>query len=467
MNPYLPLSEYVPDGEPHVFGDRVYVYGSHDRFNGFAYCLNDYVCYSASIDDLTTWQYEGIIYKKTDDPENRDGRMCLYAPDVVQGPDGRFYLYYVLDKLPVVSVAVCDTPSGQYQFYGYVRYQDGTRLGEKGIEDPQFDPAVFCEENKIYLYTGFGGFNDASRRGMMVTVLDADMLTILNAPEFIIPSESHAQGSEFQEHPFFEAPSIRKFEDNYYLLYSSVVMHELCYAVSEYPTKDFRFGGVVISNNDIGIDSYKPIKQPMYYGGNNHGGIEKINNQYYVFYHRHTNGSNFCRQGMIEPIQILPNGHIPQVEMTSTGARITPFEARGEYSAAIACNLFCKVEEKYSAPFDLWMNNDFPKITQDGSDAYPEEAYISNMRDGATAGYKYFVFSNNKRISVKTRGYANGFMEFRLAWNGEVIGKIPVEYTNVWSEHSVEIDIPDGIYPLYISYSGSGSVSLLSFSFKD
>ena len=33
-NPYLPSWEYVPDGEPYVFGDRVYVYGSHDFFNG-------------------------------------------------------------------------------------------------------------------------------------------------------------------------------------------------------------------------------------------------------------------------------------------------------------------------------------------------------------------------------------------------------------------------------------------------
>ena len=33
-NPYLPLWEYVPDGEPRVFGDRLYVYGSHDRSGG-------------------------------------------------------------------------------------------------------------------------------------------------------------------------------------------------------------------------------------------------------------------------------------------------------------------------------------------------------------------------------------------------------------------------------------------------
>ena len=88
LNPYLPSWEYIPDGEPYVFNGRVYVYGSHDRFNGHAYCLNDYVCWSAPVDDLADWRYEGVIYKKTDDPLNPDGSMCLYAPDVTVGPDG-------------------------------------------------------------------------------------------------------------------------------------------------------------------------------------------------------------------------------------------------------------------------------------------------------------------------------------------------------------------------------------------
>lgn len=57
--------------------------------------------------------------------------MALYAPDVTVGPDGRYYLYYVLDKVNVVSVAVCDTPAGKYEFYGYVHYSDGTLLGNK------------------------------------------------------------------------------------------------------------------------------------------------------------------------------------------------------------------------------------------------------------------------------------------------------------------------------------------------
>ena len=89
-NPYLPSWEYVPDGEPYVFGDRVYVYGSHDFFNGDLYCMGDYVCWSAPADDLGQWRYEGVIYRKDQDPHNGDLQGNLYAPDVTIGPDGRY-----------------------------------------------------------------------------------------------------------------------------------------------------------------------------------------------------------------------------------------------------------------------------------------------------------------------------------------------------------------------------------------
>ena len=36
FNPYLPSWEYVPDAEPHIVDGRIYIYGSHDTFNGIA-----------------------------------------------------------------------------------------------------------------------------------------------------------------------------------------------------------------------------------------------------------------------------------------------------------------------------------------------------------------------------------------------------------------------------------------------
>ncbi len=466
LNPYLPSWEYIPDGEPYVFDYRVYVYGSHDRFNGYVYCLNDYVCWSAPVDDLGDWRYEGVIYKKTDDPLNPDGSMCLYAPDVSVGPDGRYYLYYVLDKVSVVSVAVCDTPAGKYEFYGYVHYPDGTRLGEREGDQPQFDPGVLTEGDKTYLYTGFCARGDMSRKGPMATVLGPDMLTITEEPVFIAPSEPYAKGSGYEGHEFFEAPSIRKKGDTYYFIYSSVVYHELCYATSKYPTKGFVYRGVIVSNSDLHIDSYKPADKPMFYGANNHGSIIEINGKWYIFYHRHTNGTNFSRQACAEPITILEDGSIPQAEMTSCGLNGGPLEGCGEYPAYLACNLFCSEESLYTDWTASWMNNQFPKITQDGRDGDEETGFIANMKNSATAGFKYFDCRGVKKVKIKVRGYSRGDFEVRTSWNGEVLGVITVGFTNVWKEYSSDIAIPDGIQALYFTFAGQGSANLASFTLE-
>jgi hypothetical protein len=466
FNPYLPSWEYIPDGEPYVFGDRVYVYGSHDRFNGHAFCLNDYVCWSAPVDDLGNWRYEGVIYRKTDDPLNPDGSMCLYAPDVTRGPDGRYYLFYVLDKVSVVSVAVCDTPAGKFEFYGYVRYPDGTRLGEREGDQHQFDPGVLTEGDRTYLYTGFCPRGDRSRNGCMATVLGPDMLTIVEEPVFVLPSEPYSAGTGFEGHEYFEAPSIRKRGDTYYLIYSSILMHELCYATSKDPRKGFTYGGVIVSNADMHIDSYKPADKPMYYGGNNHGSIVGIGDQWYIFYHRQTNGHHYSRQGCAEPITFREDGGIAQAEMTSCGLNGGPLVGRGEYPAYIACNLFCKDEELYIGTYGAWMDGRFPKITQDGKDGDEEPGYIANMRDTATAGFKYFDCRGVKRVKIKARGYAKGVFEVKTSWDGPALGSIPVNFTNIWKEYAADIAIPDGVHALYFTYTGSGNAQLASFTLE-
>ncbi|QNU68944.1 family 43 glycosylhydrolase [Ruminiclostridium herbifermentans] len=466
LNPYLPSWEYIPDAEPYVFNGRVYAYGSHDRFNGHVYCLNDYVCWSAPVEDLSDWRYEGVIYKKTDDPLNPDGSMCLYAPDVTVGPDGRYYLYYVLDHVCVVSVAVCDTPAGKYEFYGYVHYADGTRLGEREGDQPQFDPGVLTEGDRTYLYTGFCPKGDKSRKGPMATVLGPDMLTIVEEPVFIAPSEPYSEGSGYEGHEFFEAPSIRKKGDTYYFIYSSIVFHELCYATSKYPTKGFVYRGVIVSNSDLNIDTYKPAEKPMFYGANNHGSIVEINDKWYIFYHRHTNGTNYSRQGCIEQITFREDGSIPQVEMTSCGPNGGPLIGRGEYPAYLACNLFCKEESIYTDWTGAWMDHQFPKITQDGRDGDEEVGYIANMKDSATAGFKYFQCEGIKRVKIKVRGYCKGEFLLKTSWNGTPLGKIPVDFSNIWKEYSADITIPDGVHALYFTYTGTGSSSLASFTLE-
>ena len=56
VNPFLPLWEYIPDGEPYIFEDpdnpgkyRIYIYGSHDSMKT-DYCGREQVLWSAPID---------------------------------------------------------------------------------------------------------------------------------------------------------------------------------------------------------------------------------------------------------------------------------------------------------------------------------------------------------------------------------------------------------------------------------
>lgn len=461
-NPYLPSWEYIPDGEPHLFEGRVYLYGSHDKFNGHVFCLNDYLCWSAPADDLTTWTCEGTIYKKTDDPLNPDGRMCLYAPDVTRGADGRYYLYYALDKVSRISVAVADGPAGPFAFYGYVRHADGTPLGEKKGDEHQYDPAVLTEGEHTWLYTGFCPPGDTSRSGCMFSAIGKDMITLEQGPEFILPAQHLAKGTGFEQHEFLEAPSIRKIGQLYYLVYSSTVMHELCYATSTHPDRDFMYRGVIVSNNDLHIDTYKNAQMPAYYGGNNHGGILVNGTDTWIFYHRQTNGTTFSRQGCIEKISIDQDGGIEQVEITSQGPRGKPVEGRGSIPAYIACNLFCAIPSIYTAQAP-WPDNRFPLITQDGKDGDEEAGYIANMVDRSVAGFKYIETRAIRSIAITTRGYARGEFLLSLSINGPALVRIPVDYTNIWTRNTVQASIPDGIHALYWTYRGEGRASLLSF----
>ncbi|MCL2254552.1 MAG: family 43 glycosylhydrolase, partial [Lachnospiraceae bacterium] len=337
---------------------------------------------------------------------------------------------------------------------GYVHYDDGTRLGEREGDEPQFDPGVLTEGERTYLYTGFCGIGDPERSGVMATVLASDMLTIIENPVFIVPGNCYGKGTDFEGYEYFEAASIRKIEDTYYFVYSSTQMNELCYATSKSPTKDFRYGGVIVSNCDLNIDTYKPKSMRAYPAGNNHGSIIEINGVWYVFYHRMTNGTWFSRQGLIERITVEDNGDIAQVEMTSLGANGKPLKGQGEYPAYIACVLYNPDEgiEEMSA-----------KITQDGKEGDELPCYIGGITDSTVIGFKYFDCRNINKVSIIKRGYCKGRFEVRTSLDGGLLGSIEVISSNIWLNFEADINIPDGINALYFTYKGTGKFHLRSF----
>ena len=474
VNPYLPSWEYIPDGEPKVFGDRVYVYGSHDRFNAPIFCVNDYVCWSAPVNDLSDWRCEGVIYRKNQDPKNKLGLRLLFAPDVVRGVDGRYYLYYAFDFMGMTGVAVCDTPAGQYEFYGYVHYADGTIWGRRKGDQFPFDPGVLVDDDgRVWHYSGFStptpavvtGGVQLKNDGGVVMELDQDMVTIKTEPKVIFPKEGPCS---FKNHEFFEASSIRKDGDRYIFVYSSRHNHELCYAVSHRPDGDFQFGGTLVSLGDLFLDGRTEEKDGLNYLGNTHGGMLNIGDDWYIFYHRQTNRHSYSRQACAEKLVRTADGRFLQAEVTSCGLNGGPLAGRGQYEARIACNLWSKDGVgRYDAPRKLLEGH--PYFTQTGKDRMKEgDQYIANMRDGAVAGFKYFDFQNLRRVSITVGGRGEGQFQISTKPDFSVIcGKIPINTDGEIIDRVTECTIPNGILPLYFRYMGTGAVNFHGFKLME
>lgn len=483
-NPYLPSWEYVPDGEPHLFGDRVYVYGSHDRFGAPMFCVNDYVCWSAPAGDLSDWRYEGVIYRRREDPANRLGLRSLYAPDVCQGQDGRYYLYYAFDFLGRIGVAVCDTPAGQYEYYGTVHFADGHVWGTRSGEPFAFDPGVLAENGKVYLFSGFATkvpfpatrFHQLTCRAGVMAELAPDMVTITKGPVELFPTKGRP--GAFEDHAFFEASSIRKVGEQYCFVYSSEHNHELCYAMADAPEGPYRFGGTLVDLGDLYLNGNTDEHHAANYLGNTHGGLLHCGGRWYIFYHRQTNRTSYARQACAEELRLRPEGGFYQAEVTSCGLNGGPLAGYGRYEARIACNLWAKEGTgRVDVPLSKWVLRRHPYFTQDGPDGvyaeHPEQApkaYIANLRDGAAAGFKYFSLQEGEEIfaEFRFRSAGEGRLEvFTDASFEHPAAVLPVQgkRTKDWTKtNQVRLSCKAGTQALYFRYMGTGALDFLAFT---
>ncbi|MCL2047509.1 MAG: family 43 glycosylhydrolase [Defluviitaleaceae bacterium] len=394
-NPYLPLHEYIPDGEPRIFGERIYIYGSHDRAGSDCFCDFKLKVWSASIHNLGEWLCHGDIFHTTPDRDHaadipREGKY-LFAPDVVFR-DGKYYLYaYIMDAKG--CVAVSDRPEGPFSLlseYAYTDQPDQENYCDNGWF---IDPGVLVDDDgRVFIYCGYKR-SWAAELANMYEVVDGSYISD------IIPVD--------EPFSFFEACSPRKIGDTYYLIYSPLTSSQLVYATSKSPMGPFAYGGVIIDN---GVD---------YPGGNNHGSICKIKDTWYIFYHRMTNNTIMSRRACVEPIEILPCGKIVQAEMTSLGfdKALSPYAAT---PADIACVLIggCFIAEKnvFSRP-------------------------IVSITDGCIIGYKYFDFGDD---------YSSKTMEFFAKIRGMgIYGEIKILidcYKNGAEIGVCKIGLDSGVY---------------------
>lgn len=381
-NPYLPNWEYIPDGEPRVFGDRIYVYGSHDRKDSIDFCDYKLKVWSAPVSDPTKWVCHGDIFRSRDghdSPSDVDWiDELLFAPDVVER-GGKYYLYaYIVNAKGCVAVA--DRPEGPFRLLSRYKYDIPNHYDNGTFIDPG---VLVDDDGRVYIYCGYqGSYMCELKDNMYEAVPGSYKLDIIPTAE---------------PHRFFEACSPRKINGTYYLIYSPQRGSCLDYATSDSPTGPFTYRGTIIDN---GID---------FPGGNDHGSVCCINGQWYIFYHRMTNGTIMSRRGCVERIEILPDGTIPQVEMTSLGFEesLNPYDFT---PADTACVLKggCYITE--TSVF---------------------ERPIVNVTDGCVMGWKYFDFgedfaSKTMQIRLKLRGTGSrGRVHVRLdSEDGEELGTV-------------------------------------------
>ena len=243
-------------------------------------------------------------------------------------------------------------------------------------------------------------------------------------------------------------------------IYSSHKSHELCYAISDFPDKDFIYGGTIISNGDIGLNGRTTPVAPL---GNNHGSILQVGDDFYIFYHRPTNGTEFSRQGCAEKIEIQKDGSISQVPITSCGLNGRALRAKGSYPAAIACHL--------TDPTTLRrINYNDPIMTQQVQITQKQnQVFITHIKDRTTIGYKYFSFTGNGRLAVEIRGNFSGTLTLSHTETCETtLGKQEIQmHSNDWKIEMILYSASHSECPLYLHFRGEGTLDFKTLFFLD
>ena len=416
-NPYLPLWEHIPDGEPYVFDDpdqpgkqRVYIYGSHDsRITD--YCGRELVVWSAPVEDLSHWRYDGEILKvdknAKGEPFDSVGTAdVLFAPDVALKVDAdgkKTYFLYPNDQVGGRNglVAKSDRPNGPFTVCNWSKDDPNKNDGVL-----QFDPAVFVDDDgRVYGYWGF-------ERSYAAELDPETMATVKPGAKIVEDMVSgRNQAGEFR---FFEASSIRKIKDKYVFIYSRWTKngefglpdtnYTLAYAYGDNPLGPWTYGGTIIDARGREINEQGDTIASGNVTGNTHGSICEVNGQWYVFFHRQTGLNEFARQAMVAPITVnVQEGkggkvEISEGEYNSEGFALNGLDPLERHSAGIACwytgpkvaehewpnNVFYGsyvgasygTDDKFDAPYDLRNNTN----------------RVVNNTDGSIVGYKYFNF---------------------------------------------------------------------------
>ena len=441
QNPYLPLWEHLPDGEPRVFEDpdqpgkyRAYIIGSHD-ITYTAYCGSDIRMWSAPVEDLTQWRDEGPIFTWF-----VDGQWdTMYAPDLVEVKDratGKktYYLYpHSRGRGRIAMVCKGDRPDGP--FFPVNATPDGRGCLPGSVID--FDPSVFIEpvDNKKDpdYARGFRAYAFYGFQHSTAIELDPDTMYSIRpgteVHDYFLPASSRygevrdPEGTEYPslykgqnpgEFNFFEASSIRQVGNKYVMVFSGYsgpdyglesTNSALRYAYGDSPLGPWRSGGVLVDSRGVVPDENGEHLMTSNAAHNTHGSLQEINGQWYVFYHRPPRGFGNARQPMVAPVRIewdkkkVADGGTLRITGYDPYAPDEKWTARAadgqEYKGAEVTSEGFQIfglppYRYYSAGYACYMTDQ--NWMQDNHDVWNNNMDLAGLVNGGIVGFKYFGF---------------------------------------------------------------------------
>lgn len=452
-NPYLPLWEHLPDGEPRVFEDpdnpgkyRAYIIGSHDlRFR--EYCGPDIRMWSAPVEDLTDWRDEGPIFTY-----QVNGQWdVMFAPDLVEikKKDGtKEYYLYPHSRGWNREAMVCKGSRPDGPFTPVNLTEDGTRTTPGSILG--FDPSIFIEnitdpndpdyEIGFRAY-GFWGFQRSSAAQLDQNTMYSVRPGTEIIPYFIPASLRYGEirdpkGTQYpalykeqkpEDFNFFEASSIRQVGNKYVMIFSGYsgpdyglgsTNSTLRYAFGDTPLGPWRSGGVLVDSRGIVLNEDGIRLQATNAAHNTHGSLQEINGQWYVFYHRPPRGFGFARQAMVAPVtiqwdekpvaeggKVIIHGYDPYAPdsiwqaKASNGDAYTGAEVTSEGFQIFGMDPY----KYYSAGYACYLSN--VGSQQDSWDIWDNSMPI-NVQSNDIIGYKYFGFAGLDKAQKGLKPFA-------------------------------------------------------------
>ena len=420
QNPII-RNQFSADPSARVFGNRVYVYPSHDilategkgRLKWF--CMEDYHVFSS--DNLTDWTDHGVVVTQNNIPWVKPDSYSMWAPDCIER-NGKYYFYFPTSPKDTatfgrgftIGVATADKPEGPYT-------PEVTPIkGVRGI-----DPNVFIDKDgQAYLYWSAGNIYGAKLKANMLE-LDSKVDTL-----GALPTKGLKEG------PYM-------FERNgiYYLTYPHVEnkIERLEYAIGNNPLGPFKVTGVIMDESESGCWT-------------NHHSFIQFKNQWYLFYHDkdYSPGFDKLRSIRADSLSFNADGTIKKVIPTLRGVGVS--DAKKE----IQLDRYTAIS-KENAAIDFI----------DTTNRFLGWKTVFN-KPGAWVQYNTVDFGKQavKTVLVNTISENGGTLQIRTgSANGIVAAEVQIPKSSEWKITKASVvKLPKGIQNLFVTLKDNKQVSV-------